>query len=307
MTNKSAAHTDINDQGWIERYLPARMRPYAYLARLDRPIGTWLLLLPCWWAITLAAGGLVHFNSHDLYLLALFAAGALIMRAAGCTINDLWDRQLDKTVERTQNRPLAAGTVSVTGALIFTAALGAAGFLILIQLSVTAILLGLLSIPLIITYPLMKRITWWPQAFLGLTFNFGALIGWASVTMTIALPALLLYAGGFFWTLAYDTIYAHQDKDDDRKAGMKSAALKLDANSRRWIAGFFGAALFFIMAAFVTAGAGPLALAALGLPAIHFYRQIKNWDMNDHSSSLRTFRSNRNAGLLIFAAALLSF
>lgn len=296
-------HTDINSKGWLS-YLPPKMQPLALLMRLDRPIGTWLLLLPGWWAIVLAAGGLSRMNMADWKIFALFGIGAVIMRGAGCVINDLWDRDFDKAVERTRNRPLASGSVSVRAALFFLAFLLFLGLLILLQLSLVAILLGILTLPLIVTYPLMKRVTWWPQFFLGLTFNFGALMGWAAVTGTVGIPALLLYIGGIFWTLGYDTIYAHQDKDDDALIGVKSTARRLGPQSLRWVTGFYTAAWLMIAAAFIMAGSG-LSVLALGGMAAHFIWQVRRWDMDDPASSLRIFKSNRNGGLLVLLAAAL--
>lgn len=298
-------HTDIRTHGWIDNILPAPVRPYAYLMRLDRPIGTWLLLLPGWWAIMLAAGGALSLNTYDLKLLVLFGIGAVIMRGAGCVVNDLWDRDLDKSVERTAGRPLAAGTVMVPRALVFLALLLLGGLAILLQMNMTAILLGCLTIPLIVCYPLMKRITFWPQAFLGITFNAGALIGWAAVTGALALAPLLLYIAGLFWTLGYDTIYAHQDKEDDALIGIKSLALKLGARSKHWIAGFYTLSWVLMLAAFMLAGAGWLSCAALTLAALHFAWQLRRWDMDDHASSLRFFRANRDLGLLVLLAAAL--
>ena len=198
---------------WIDR-IPDRLRPFAVLARWDRPIGTWLLLWPCWWAVALAPGW------PDLKLLALFAIGAVAMRGAGCVINDLADRDLDARVERTRHRPLASGRLTTGEALAFLALQLLVGLLVLLSFNRFTILLGLASLPLVIVYPLMKRVTWWPQAFLGVTFNWGALVGWSAVTGDLAAPALTLYVAGFLWTLGYDTIYAHQDKADDAVIGV---------------------------------------------------------------------------------------
>lgn len=298
-------HTDIKSDGWIERFLPAFLKPYAYLARLDRPIGIWLLLLPCWISIALASGGLQSMNKGDYVLLLLFACGAIVMRAAGCIINDLWDRELDKKVERTKGRPLAAGTVTPLQASLFLISLLFIGLLILQQLFFVTILLGFMAVPLIILYPLMKRITWWPQAFLGITFNFGALMGWSAVTGVVGLPALLLYAGGFFWTLGYDTAYAHQDKDDDIKAGIKSSALKLGNKSKKWVMVFYGLALLITALSFFVAEAGWLSILALLAPAFYFMPRLRNWVPDDHNESLALFKDNKNIGLLVFLASLL--
>ena len=213
--------------GPVERAAPRFARPFVALARLDQPVGVWLLLWPCLWAIGLASDGL-----PDIGLLALFTAGAFVMRAAGCTLNDIFDRDFDARVERTRRRPLPSGAIGVKGAVAFMAVLLGAGLAILLQLNLFAILLGAGSLLLVVLYPLMKRITYWPQAFLGLTFNYGALLGWAAVEGGIGWPAGLLYAGGIAWTLGYDTIYAHQDKEDDLLIGVKSSAIALGPNGR---------------------------------------------------------------------------
>jgi 4-hydroxybenzoate polyprenyltransferase len=299
------SYTDIKSLKILEA-LPAKIRPYAYLARLDRPIGWWLLLLPCWWSVSLATGGVYNFGLTEIWILFLFFIGAIIMRAAGCVINDLWDRKLDKEVERTRDRPLASGQISPFQALIFLTFLLICGLIILLQLeSITAILLGFLALPLIALYPLMKRITWWPQAFLGITFNFGALIGWASINGIIELPCLLLYISGLFWTLGYDTIYAHQDMEDDVKIGIKSSALKLGDKSSRWVSIFYALCALFLFSAFFTADAGPVSYILLLPATFHLYTQVKSWKMGDQQNSLNTFKSNRNFGLLVFLAALL--
>lgn len=295
-------HTDINMKGWIGR-LPAAIRPYALLMRLDRPIGTWLLLLPGWWAILMAAGGAFSLNADDISLLALFGIGAVIMRGAGCVVNDLWDRRLDRMVARTQARPLASGQVSVRQALAFLFILLLLGFVILMQMNITTILLGFLSVVFVILYPAMKRITWWPQAFLGLTFNFGALMGWAAVTGTVSPSALLLYAAGLFWTLGYDTVYAHQDMEDDARIGIKSTALRLGKKSRIWVARFYAAAWLLMVAAFALAGMANPALFFLAAAGLHMWWQIRAWSPDDPASSLKIFRSNRDFGFLILLAA----
>src|SRR5690348_7601150 len=223
---------------WVDRLLPPRLRPYARLARLDRPIGTWLLLFPGWWGIALAAE-----RWPDPLLLLLFAVGAVAMRGAGCTLNDIADRHYDAQVARTRLRPLPSGAVSVRGAAIFLLLQLAVGAAILFSLNRTSILLGCAVLALIGTYPFMKRITYWPQVFLGLNFNWGALLGWAAVTGAVAIPSLLLYLGGVLWTIGYDTIYAHQDKEDDVLIGVKSSAIALGPRTRPWLFAFYGAAL----------------------------------------------------------------
>jgi 4-hydroxybenzoate polyprenyltransferase len=285
------------ERGWVER-LPERLRPYAVLARWDRPIGSWLLLLPGWWALALAPGG------PDLGLLALFGIGAVAMRGAGCVINDLIDRDLDARVERTRHRPLASGQLGVPQALGFLVLQLLVGLLVLSAFNRFAVAVALASVPLIVIYPLMKRITWWPQAFLGITFNWGALTGWAAATGGLAPPALLLYAAGFFWTLGYDTIYAHQDKADDALIGVRSSARRLGAATPGWLWGFYGATLALVAAAAWSMMLGPgfhlLLLVAVG----HFAWQIRTLDIDDPRSCLRRFRSNRELGLVICLAIL---
>ncbi len=297
-------HTDIRPEGWVS-FIPEGARPYILLARLDRPVGVWLLLLPGWWAVALASGGAPSMNADDWRIAGLFAVGAVIMRAAGCVINDLWDRRLDQKVERTQGRPLASGAVKPWQALVFLAFLLAAGLAILLQMSLVTVLLGFLVVPLIAVYPLMKRVTWLPQLFLGITFNFGALMGWSAVTGVVDTPALLLYTAGIFWTLGYDTIYAHQDKEDDALAGIRSTALKFGAASRKWVAGFYALAIILLALAGWAAGAGGLSFALLILPALHLLRQVWSWRMDNPESSLRVFKSNRNFGLLVLLFAAL--
>jgi len=302
-------HTDIKSTGWV-RHLPPAVRPYVLLMRLDRPVGIWLLLLPGLWGITLAAetarsptgAGL---QVHHAVLFGLFTIGAIIMRAAGCIINDLWDRRMDAAVARTAARPLASGAIRPRQALILLGLLLAIGFLILLQLPNTTIALGILSIPFIVAYPLMKRITWWPQLFLGFTFNFGALMGWSAVTGSISLPAILLYAGGIFWTLAYDTIYACQDIEDDMKIGIKSTAIRFGIHTRKWVTGFFVTSWVLIVLAFVSANASGLSLLLLLLPALHIFWQLRILNLGIPQSCLRVFKINRDFGLLVLLAALL--
>ena len=294
-------HTDINSKGWLAR-LPASWQPFAVLMRLDRPIGTWLLLLPGWWTIALGSGGWATMNVHDAWVFVLFGVGAVVMRGAGCVINDLWDRDFDRAVARTKLRPLASGTVSVKQALGFLALLLLMGLGILVQLPFVAILLGILTLPLIVSYPLMKRVTWWPQFFLGITFNFGALMGWAAVTGVVSLPAVLIYIGGILWTLGYDTIYAHQDKDDDALIGVRSTARKFGAASKTWVAGFYAGAFVLMALGFLIGGVG-LSGVLLLAGAAHLVWQVRAWDMNDPASSLRFFKSNRDFGLILLMAA----
>lgn len=302
---KTKKHTDIKSNSWIVRFLPARVQPYTFLMRLDRPIGTWLLLLPGWWAIMLAAGGGPGIYYYVFKTWLLFGIGAVIMRGAGCIVNDLWDRKLDQSVGRTQLRPLAAGTVGVKQAFVLLAVLLGLGLIILLQMSLVTVLLGFIVIPLIVLYPLMKRWTWWPQAFLGITFNFGALMGWGAINDVVSPAALVLYAAGFFWTLGYDTIYAHQDKEDDMRAGIRSTALLFGENSVNWVTIFYVLTMLLLLAAFWVAQAGAISLLLLVPPALHLVWQVKSWNVNDPENSLAIFRSNRDFGLLVVIAAIL--
>ncbi len=282
------------------------MHPYATLARLDRPIGIWLLLLPGWWGIVLASGGLFHMGLKSWTLIVLFGIGAIIMRAAGCVINDLWDRDLDKQVERTKSRPLAAGTLNEKQAMVFLAGLLTVGLLILLTMNWTTIILGVLSIPLIVAYPYMKRITWWPQAFLGITFNFGALMGYSAVTGTLGFSALLLYAAGICWTLGYDTIYAHQDREDDAIAGIKSTARLFGEDSPRWVKSFYDLCAGFLVFAVLLQGSGLWGAIAILMACSHLLWQMTEWQPQDPASSLLIFRANRDFGLLVLLAVAFS-
>ncbi|MBK9586278.1 MAG: 4-hydroxybenzoate octaprenyltransferase [Alphaproteobacteria bacterium] len=303
-TLNTNTHTDIKRLPWIEERLPEKLRPFAYLARLDRPIGIWLLLLPGWWGVLLGSGGLFGMSLYSWFLIGLFGIGAVLMRAAGCVINDLWDRDLDKQVERTKNRPLAAGTVSRSQALVLLAGLLSISLVILLTMNRLTIVLGVLTIPLIVAYPLMKRVTWWPQAFLGITFNFGALMGYTAITGTLSFSCVFLYLAGICWTLGYDTIYAHQDKEDDALAGMKSTALLFGENSPKWVKRFYElTALFLVLAVLISSGSLWTSLLILAACS-HLLWQITEWKSEDPASSLHIFRSNRDFGLLILLALL---
>lgn len=289
--------TDIRRGDWIDRLVPSAARPYLRLARLDRPIGTWLLLFPCWWSAALAAD-----RWPDPWLMLLFAVGAVVMRGAGCTVNDILDRKFDAMVERTRTRPIPSGQVSVRQALVFLAFQLLVGLAVLLHFNLTAVALGVLSLVLVFTYPLMKRITWWPQAFLGLTFNWGALMGWAVVRDGLDWPALALYAAGIVWTLGYDTIYAHQDKEDDARIGVKSTALRLGDQSKIWIYGFYTLTWGGLMVAGLLAGLGPAFQAVLTLAGLHLAWQVATWIPDDQSDCLAKFRSNRWFGWIVLAA-----
>jgi 4-hydroxybenzoate polyprenyltransferase len=296
---------DASDQRpghWSFRVAPESWHPYLLLMRFDRPIGVWLLLWPGWWAITLAA--VAEGRSPSLTLLLLFALGAVLMRGAGCVINDLWDRDIDSKVARTAARPLASGRVRVRQALLFLAALLGASLLILLQLTPTAIWLGVASLALVVAYPFMKRVTYWPQAFLGLTFNWGALMGWVAVTDGLSWPALLLYLGGLCWTLGYDTIYAYQDREDDALIGIKSSALKLGERPRPWLYGFYGLGLASIAAAALAVGAGWLFWLGWLAALVQALWQVATLDLLQPRVCLRRFQSNRYLGLLIWLGIL---
>ena len=293
--------TDIRRGNWVDRFLPSSLAPYARLARLDRPIGTWLLLFPGWWSLTMAAPA-----KPDLWLMALFAVGALLMRGAGCSFNDIVDRDFDGRVARTATRPIPSGAVSVRAAAIFLGLQLLLALIILLQMNRFTIALGAGSLVLVATYPFMKRITYWPQAFLGLTFNWGALLGWAAATGSLQAPAFLLYAGGIAWTLFYDTIYAHQDKEDDALIGVKSTALKLGASTRPWLILFAVVALGFWIAAFATAGLGWAAYLGLAAAALLFAYQIRAADFDDPADCLAKFNAHRWLGWMLLAGILLS-
>lgn len=296
MTTPDQTVADAVAAHWADRWLPLVARPYARLMRLERPIGWWLLLLPGWWAIALAG--------PDWRAFALFFVGAIIMRGAGCVWNDITDRDFDAQVARTRSRPIPSGQVSVKRAFVFLAALLLAGFVILLQFSSLTITLGVASLGLIAAYPFMKRFTWWPQAFLGLTFNWGALMGWTAITGSLSLTPFLLYAAGLFWTLGYDTIYAHQDKEDDALAGVKSTALRLGDASPQWLTGFFTLSLAAFTAAGLTEGAGVVFFAGVAAAALHAVWQLKNFNGDDPALCLKIFRANRSFGLFIFAGIL---
>ncbi len=281
---------------WVDRHAPVALRPYLRLARLDRPIGAWLLLWPCWWSIALASG--------DPWLMALFAMGAVVMRGAGCTFNDIVDRELDAKVLRTANRPLPSGAISVFAACLFLAIQCVIGLAILLSLNDFAIVVGLASLLPVVLYPFMKRVTYWPQLFLGIAFNWGALLGWAAVAGGLAMPAIWLYLGGIFWTLGYDTIYAQQDKEDDALIGVKSTALKFGGRSKQAIAGFYACAMGMVSLAAFSAdldwGFWPLLAAA----SAHLVWQVIRLETDNPANCLLLFRANRDFGAIVFAAIL---
>jgi len=291
--------SDIRRGDWVERFLPTGVRPYARLARLDRPIGTWLLLFPGWWAIALASSWW-----PDPLLLVLFAFGAIVMRGAGCTLNDIADRHYDAQVARTRLRPLPSGALTVRQAILFLVLQLGAGAVVLLSLNQASVVLGFAVLGLISTYPFMKRITYWPQVFLGLNFNWGALLGWTAVTGTLALPAVLLYLGGVFWTIGYDTIYAHQDKEDDVRIGVKSSALALGSRTRPWLFVFYIIALILWAASGFSAGLGFLFWVGLVGSGLQLAWQAARVAIDDPADCLAKFRSNRRVGWLMLVGII---
>ena len=303
MTNLS----DIAEDGWVKNWLPKPVRPYALLMRLDRPIGTWLLLLPCWWSLGL--GWQLNQQKITLlelgYLYFLFTVGAILMRGAGCTINDLWDRKLDQLVARTANRPIASGVISVTNAILFLLLLLTLSLTILLQLNETCWLLGFLVLLLVFSYPTFKRFTYWPQFVLGLTFNWGALMGWVSITGTIDTPSLILYLAGIFWTLGYDTIYAHQDKEDDALIGVKSSALALENLTKPFIYIVYTVTILGVfLIGWISKFSIPFYLVCL-IALCQLIWQIRALDLDSPNDCLKKFKSNRFFGFLITFAIFL--
>jgi len=290
---------DAVDGHWVDRVLPGWAKPFARLARYDRPIGTWLLLWPCLWGLALASAS--QGALADWRLVLAFAIGAIAMRGAGCTFNDIIDRNIDGQVKRTAGRPLPSGQVSLAAAAGFLVIQSLIGLVVLLQFNRYTIMLGLSSLILVAIYPFMKRFTHWPQVFLGLAYSWGALMGWSAVAGSLASPAVLLYLAGIFWTLGYDTIYAHQDKHDDVRIGVKSTALRFGADGRRWVAGFYTGFFVLTGVAFLVAGVGWPAYAGLAAAGVHLGWQIARLDIDDGDGCLMLFRANRDTGALLFA------
>src|SRR5438132_3358135 len=284
---------------WVDSRAPAWLRPYLRLARLDRPIGSWLLLIPCWWSVGLAAvkAGL----PVNLWHVLLFFVGAFAMRGAGCTWNDIVDRDLDARVERTRSRPIPSGQVSVAQAATFMVAQALVGLLVLVQFNRFAILTGIASLAIVAVYPFMKRITWWPQIVLGLAFSWGALMGWAARFGRLDPAAFLLYAGAVAWVIGYDTIYAHQDREDDALVGVKSTARLFEARTKPVLALFYALAVLLIGLAGYLAGGGAVFWLGLACFAAHLGWQIARLDIADPDNCLAVFKSDRDAGLILFA------
>src|SRR4051794_14414689 len=288
---------------WVDTTAPAWARPYLRLARYDRPIGSWLLLMPCWWSAALASG-VAHDLSRLPLWIVLFFIGAFVMRGAGCTWNDISDRHLDGMVERTRSRPIPAGQVDVKQALVFMVAQALIGLAVLLQFNWFAIATGIASLSIVAIYPFMKRITWWPQTVLGLAFSWGALMGFAVAFGRIDVTALLLYAGSICWVIGYDTIYAHQDAEDDALIGIKSTARLFADRTHLALVIFYALAVALIAGAFVTAHVHVAAWLGLACFAVHLGWQIRRLDIADPALCLRVFKSNRDAGLLLFAGLL---
>ena len=287
---------------WVDSLAPSYTRPYLRLARLDRPIGSWLLLMPCWWSVGLA--GMHNDRLPSLWHIVLFFIGAFAMRGAGCTWNDLVDRDLDGRVERTRSRPIPSGQVTVAQATMFMVAQALVGFLVLIQFNRFTVATGIASLLVVVIYPFMKRITYWPQIFLGLAFSWGALMGWPAAFGRLDWPAIVLYAGSILWVIGYDTIYAHQDRDDDLLIGIKSTALLFGERTPTMLATFYAGAIVLIAAAGFMAGGGIFFTIGIIGFAAHLAWQVSRLDIDDPAHCLTLFKSNRDAGLILFAAML---
>src|ERR1700675_4999418 len=301
--NGAAARVADATGNWVDTHAPRWSRPYLRLSRLDRPIGAWLLLMPCWWSAALAAGVTGNLGQLPL-IIALFFVGAFVMRGAGCTWNDITDRDLDALVERTRSRPIPAGQVSVPQAAVFLVVQALLGLAVLLQFNRCAIRTGIASLSIVAVYPFMKRITWWPQIVLGLAFSWGALMGFAVTLGRFDAAAVALYAGSIAWVVGYDTIYAHQDAEDDALIGIKSTALLFGARTHRALAAFYATAVVLIGVALVLAGARWLAWIGLAAFAAQLIWQMRRLQISDPALCLRIFKSNRDAGLLLFAGLL---
>ncbi len=303
VTSIPPALPDAARGNWVDRLAPSSVQPYLRLARADRPIGTWLLLFPCLWSQSLAEIN-TRAAAINVGFWLLFALGAFVMRGAGCAYNDYVDRDFDGKVERTRNRPIPSGQVSPKAALLFAGALSLIGLLVLVRFNTFTIALAIGSLALVAIYPFMKRFTYWPQLVLGLTFNWGALVGWSAITGSLALAPLLLYAGAVLWTLGYDTIYAHQDAEDDLMAGLKSTALRFGEDSPLWVAGFYAGTYSLWTLAGIAAGAHWPFFLGLTLAGMQFAWQVVTLDIHDADNCLARFRSNRTAAGLVLSGLL---
>lgn len=303
-TKDTGPVADAVKRHWVDTKLPPSLRPFARLARWDRPIGWWLLMWPCLWSLSLAstASGAAIAN---IWYAILFFIGAVAMRGAGCTYNDLIDKEIDGQVERTRSRPIPSGQISSKQAKIFLVLQAITGLVVLLQFNTFSIVLGVSSLAVVAAYPFMKRITDWPQFVLGLAFSWGALMGWAAVFGSLSLAPILLYCGGIAWTIGYDTIYAHQDKEDDALVGVRSTARLFGEKTKQALYMLYGAAVVFFASAFWLAGSGPLAFAGLAIGAFHLLQQIRVLDIDDGDQCLSLFKSNSTFGLFLFVGLVL--
>jgi 4-hydroxybenzoate polyprenyltransferase len=292
-------HTDIVATGWVAR-MPRAWLPYLLLARLDRPIGTWLLFLPGLWGILLARPPV----AETIRLVTLFAVGSLVMRAAGCVVNDMWDRDIDRKVARTAGRPLASGALRTRHALVFLLMLLLAGLAVLLQLNRMSQGLGVASLVLVALYPLAKRVTWWPQLVMGFTFGFGAPLGYVAATGWLTAAGAALYAAAILWDLGFDTVYAHQDREDDALVGVRSTARLFGEHTRPFLAACYAASVAVLALSGWLAESGAWFYPALALPATLLARQVLVLDIDDPGFCLRLFRSNREVGLAVGLAIL---
>ena len=301
---------DAPSDHWVYRALPRMAWPYAQLARWDRPIGWWLLLWPCWWSLALAAsadakpGAALFDVLPSPWYLALFLIGAVVMRGAGCTYNDIVDRDIDDQVDRTRSRPLPSGKVTTRQAIAFVVIQALIGLIVLLQFNGFAIMVGIASLAIVAIYPFMKRITNWPQLVLGFAFSWGALMGWAATFGDLDWAPIYLYAGSILWVIGYDTIYAHQDKEDDALVGVRSTARLFGDHTKVWLIALYGGALLFFVCAFAFARVPMPALAGLVAAGAHMARQIRTLDINNPDQCLRLFQSNSVVGWLIFLGLL---
>jgi 4-hydroxybenzoate polyprenyltransferase len=295
---------DAPRSNWVDRFAPRSLKPWLRLVRADRPIGAWLLMWPCWWSVALSVRAEDDFIDlwSDIRLLLLFMAGAFVMRSAGCIYNDIIDRDIDAKVARTKGRPLASGQISLGAAIACTFALCLVGLAVLLQFNTFAVALGFGSVGIVLIYPLMKRVTFWPQAVLGLAFSYGALMGWAAYWGDLAVAPIVLYAASIAWTIGYDTIYAHQDKEDDVLVGLKSTALRFGSSTPTWLSLFFGITIGGLAFAGWSIGAGLWFYCGLAAAAVHLVWQVTTLDIDDPDNCLQRFRSNHGFGAIVFLA-----
>ncbi len=310
---KKADHSviDAAQGNWVDRYAPQPLRPYLRLARADRPIGSWLLFLPCLWSVLLAfdtqhsLSGTENGDFLQLtWFIILFAIGSIAMRGAGCTYNDIIDRKIDAQVSRTRSRPIPSGQVSVRQAVFFLALQCCVGLLVLLQFNWFTVLLGFSSILIVLIYPFMKRITYWPQVVLGAAFAWGALMGWAALQETLSIAPLLLYFGTITWIIGYDTIYAHQDVEDDALLGLKSTALNFGEKTKAWLILFYGLTFSLFLLAGRLAGVGMPFWIIISFAGLHLVWQIKGLNIHNAMDCLKRFKSNRDFGLIITLALI---